>query len=66
MPAHPNTYSPVLKTLIAKRLEKEKTVKPKMATSMMAASKPPYIPKGVKPTGKAQQLKSFLQSKPKE
>jgi len=66
MPAHPENYSPVLKTLIAKRLEKEKIVKPKMATSMMAASEPPYIPKGVKSASKAQQLKSFLQSKPKE
>ncbi len=65
MPAHPENYSPVLKTLIAKRLEKEKTVKPKMATAMMG-SEPPYIPKGVKPTSKAAQLKSFLQSKPKE
>jgi hypothetical protein len=49
MASHPETYSDTLKTLIAKRTEKEKSQKPKMASAMMNGSEPPYIPKGVHP-----------------
>lgn len=62
MPAHPEKYSPTLKALIAKRMEKQKTTEPKMATAMMGENEPPYILEGVTPP-KAMQLKNYLTKK---
>lgn len=57
MAAHPETYSDTLKTLIANRTEKEKTIVPKMATAMMEQSGI------VAPKSKADRLKEALRKK---
>ena len=63
MPAHPEKYSPTLKALIAKRMEKQKTTEPKMATAMMGENEPPYILEGVTPPKAMQLVKIISQRK---